>query len=217
MRPLMAASGHTFVAPTYTGLGERAHLASPEIGLETHITDLLEVLRYEDLRDVVVLAHSYGGMVATGVVDRAAERIARLIYLDAFVPRDGQSLADIVPAAQRERMRATAAAGDGWRIPPNPSPDDTAAGDVAWVAERRLAHPLKCFEQPLRLLNGEPALPRSYIRAVRHASEAFDAAVERARAEPGWRAYEIASTHSPNVTAPQELMMLLNRILEVEA
>ena len=79
MRPLMAASGHTFVAPTYTGLGERAHLATPAVDLSTHIDDLLQVLHYEDLHDVVLLAHSYGGMVATGVVDRAPDRIAQLI------------------------------------------------------------------------------------------------------------------------------------------
>jgi len=213
MRPLMADSGHLFVAPTYTGLGERSHLATPSIDLETHVTDLLEVLHYEGLRDVVLLAHSYGGMVATGVVDRAAERIAQLIYLDAFVPRDGQSLADLVPAAQRERMRTSAAQGDGWRVSPNPTPVDTASEDMAWIAERRLPHPLKCFEQPLRLQHGEPTLPRSYIRAVHHANDAFDGFAERARSEPGWRYLEIEATHSPNVTAPRELMLLLDRIV----
>ncbi|MGA2395545.1 MAG: alpha/beta fold hydrolase [Candidatus Lustribacter sp.] len=212
MRPLMAAAGHTFVAPTCTGLGERAHLATPAIDLETHVGDLLAVLHYEDLHDVVLVAHSYGGMVATGVADRAAERIAQLIYLDAFVPRDGQSLADLVPAAQRERMRAAAAQGDGWRVPPNPTPADTSPEDATWIADRRLPQPLKCFEQPLRLHHGEPVLPRAYIRAVRYPSVTFDRCAERARSERGWRSFEIDATHSPNVTAPRELMALLDRV-----
>src|SRR5512135_2237848 len=95
MRPLMAKSGHIFFAPTYTGLGERAHLANPSIDLDTHIEDILNVIRYEDLRDIVLVGHSYGGMVATGVADRARDRISQLIYIDAFVPDDGQSLLDL--------------------------------------------------------------------------------------------------------------------------
>jgi len=90
MHPLMAARGHRLVTPSYTGLGEREHLASPSIDLETHIEDILNVIHYEDLREVVLIGHSYGGMVATGVADRAREAIAQLIYLDAFVPEDGQ-------------------------------------------------------------------------------------------------------------------------------
>src|ERR1700724_4250982 len=98
MRPLLRAAGHELLTPTYTGLGERAHLANPAIDLETHIRDVLGVLEFEDLRDVVLLGHSYGGMVATGVADRARDRVAKLIYLDAFVPQDGQSMLDLLPA-----------------------------------------------------------------------------------------------------------------------
>lgn len=213
MRPLMAASHHAFVAPTYTGLGERAHLATPAVDLSTHVEDLLQVLRYEDLRDVVLLAHSYGGMVATGVVDCAPDRIAQLIYLDAFVPRDGQRQVDLVPPEQHARMRAAAAQGDGWRVPPYPSPADTPPEDLAWIAERRVPHPLKCFEQPLVLQRGEPTVPRTYIRAVRNQSGPFAPFGERARSEPGWRYDEIDASHSPNVTAPRELMSVLDRAL----
>jgi hypothetical protein len=84
---------------------------------------------------------------------------------------------------------------------------------VAWIAERRLPHPLKCFEQPLHLRNGDQVLPRTYIRAVRYPSVTFDGFAARARSEPGWRSFEIAATHSPNVTAPQELMLLLDRVV----
>ena len=118
MRPLMTAAGHEFFAPTYTGLGERAHLASPDNDLETHIQDVLGVLTFEDLRNVVLLGHSYGGMVATGVADRAPERLAQLIYLDAFVPDDGEALAGFWPEAERRRRLDGVKAGDGWRVEP---------------------------------------------------------------------------------------------------
>ena len=104
MHPLMAAAGHRLVTPTYTGLGERAHLANPSIDLETHIEDILNVIKYEDLRDIVLVGHSYGGMVATGVADRARDRVTQLIYIDAFVPADGQSLLDL-NEAERPRMQ----------------------------------------------------------------------------------------------------------------
>jgi len=123
----MAAAGHAFFAPTYTGLGERAHLARPENDLETHIQDVLGVLKCEELRNVVLIGHSYGGMVATGVADRAAERVAQVIYLDAFVPEDGQSLFDLVPGEHRQRQLESVKAVDSWRAAPNPVPPVTSA------------------------------------------------------------------------------------------
>jgi pimeloyl-ACP methyl ester carboxylesterase len=213
MRPLMARSGHSFFTPTYTGLGERAHLANPSIDLETHIEDVLGVLEFEDLRDVVLLGHSYGGMVATGVADRARPRIAHLIYLDAFVPKDGESLFDLVPEEQRQRQQASAAAGDGWRIAPNPTPDDTAAEDQAWIANKRLPHPLKCMETRLKLRSGPLTLPRSYIVATRNRHGPFGQFAALARTTPGWTCDEIDASHSPNVTAPEALMALIDRII----
>jgi pimeloyl-ACP methyl ester carboxylesterase len=214
MRPLMASSGHTFFTPTYTGLGERAHLANPAIDLDTHIDDVLGVLQFEDLRDVVLLGHSYGGMVATGVADRARERIAHLIYLDAFVPKDGQSLFDLVPEAQSRRQRESAAAGDGWRVAPNPTPEDTSAEDRAWVADKRLPHPLRCMDRPLKLRHGPLTLPRSYIVATRNTQGPFAPFAAQARREPGWACYEIDASHSPNITAPGPLMTLLDRVMQ---
>jgi pimeloyl-ACP methyl ester carboxylesterase len=213
MRPLMVTSGHVFVTPTYTGLGEHANLASPSVDLDTHIDDILRVLHYEDLHDVALLGHSYGGMVATGVADRAASRIAHVIYLDAFVPTHGQSLSDLVSAEQRENTRVNVANGDGWRVPPNPSPEDTSPEDLAWIAERRILQPVKCFEQPLMLQHGDLSLPRSYIRATRNAGGPFGKFADRARSEPGWRYYEIDASHSPNVTAPEALMKVLNVVI----
>ena len=137
MHPLMQAAGHRLITPTYTGLGERAHLAHPGIDLDSHIEDMLNVITYEDLHDIVLVGHSYGGMVATGVADRARDKVTQLIYIDAFVPADGQSLLDLNEAA-RPRMQELAKAGDGWRVPPNPTPPDTSPADVEWLGARRV-------------------------------------------------------------------------------
>jgi pimeloyl-ACP methyl ester carboxylesterase len=159
MRPLMRAAGHEFWTPTYTGVGERAHLANADIELDTHIQDVVGVLEYEDLRDVVLIGHSYGGMVARGVADRARERIRQLIYLDAFVPENGKSLLDYV-GEHGKKMRQAAA--DGWRVPANPMPPDTAPADVAWASPNRMPQPIKTIATPMRLA-GNYAPPRAYI------------------------------------------------------
>jgi pimeloyl-ACP methyl ester carboxylesterase len=160
----------------------------------------------------VLLGHSYGGMVATGVADRVRDRIGQLIYLDAFVPRDGQSLLDLNEPA-RQPMRDRAKSGDGWRVPPNPTPPDTSLDDLAWLSERRVEMPIKCFEQGLRL-GRDPAVPRSYIYATRITpADTFGPFAARAKTEPGWRYHEIDASHSPNVTAPEALMDLLAKIV----
>jgi len=211
MHPLMRSRGHRLVTPTYTGLGERAHLAHPGIDLDAHIDDMLAVLHYEDLTDVVLVGHSYGGMVATGVADRAPARIARLVYLDAFMPRNGEALFDLVSAEARAGMRKAAnEAGDGWRIPPNPLPPDTDQTDVSWIMPRRVMQPRKTFEQPVRLAGAGERLPRIYIYCTRPSpGDVFRQFAERARSDPRWRSHEIDASHSPHVTAPAVLADLL--------
>ncbi len=213
VRALMRNSGHEIFTPTYTGLGERAHQASPAVDLETHIGDMLAVLHYEDLRDVVLVGHSYGGMVATGVADRAVERTARVIYVDAFVPGNGQSLFDLLPArAREERQEAARAQGDGWLIPPIPPPADTSPADIAWITARRRWHPMGTFTQPLVLKNPNPVVPRSYIYCTRTTPEdRFGPFARRAKSERGWTYFEIDASHSPNVTAPEALVRLFEQ------
>jgi pimeloyl-ACP methyl ester carboxylesterase len=211
MHPLMNKAGHRLVTPTYTGLGERAHLAHPAIDLETHITDMLQVIKYEDLRDFVLIGHSYGGMVATGVADRARDKVKQLIYIDAFVPQDGQSLLDLNEPA-RSRMQEAARSGDGWRVPPNPTPADTSPDDVAWLNERRVNMPIQCFEQKSKL-SAPLTLPRSYIYATRITpADTFGPFAKMTRSDSAWRYYEIDASHSPNVTAPEALMAMLEKI-----
>ncbi|MDP2329503.1 MAG: alpha/beta hydrolase [Reyranella sp.] len=215
MRPRLRAAGHDFFSPTYTGLGERAHLARPEIDLSTHIQDVLAVLEMEDLTDVTLLGHSYGGMVATGVADKAHARIARVVYIDAFAPKDGQSLFDLVGPKAEGNMRAGAAKdGDGWRLPVNPMPPDTAPEDVAWASPRRRPQPIRTFEQKLQLDSKEPPPPRHYIYATRNGpGDPFRQFSERAKSEPGWKSYEIDASHNPHITCPDVLMALLTRIM----
>jgi pimeloyl-ACP methyl ester carboxylesterase len=214
MHPLMAAAGHRLVTPTYTGLGERAHLANPSIDLETHIEDILNVIHYEDLRDIVLVGHSYGGMVATGVADRKRDIVRQLIYVDAFVPEDGQSLFDLNKMAAQK----LADSGDGWRVPPNPTPSDTSPADVEWLTGRRIDMPIKCLETKLKLQGGALTLPRSYIYAKRITpADTFGPFARMAKADPGWRYHEIDASHAPNVTAPEALMALLAEIVAERA
>lgn len=210
MYPLLQEKGHSLIVPTYTGSGERAHLGSASIGLGSHVQDILMVLQFEDLRDVVLVGHSYGGMVATGVADGAAERIAKLVYLDAFAPQHGQRVFDFYPEGEEERRRASAI--DGWKMPPSPLPPDTPSTDIEWMTPRRVPHPLASFQEQLVLQNGEPAMPRSYIYAQRHIpGDPFRRFLDRAKRE-GWQTFEMDASHSPHVTAPEELADILDRI-----
>lgn len=210
MHPLLAGRGHMLVTPTHTGVGERAHLAHPDIDLETHIADILGVLESEDLRDVILIGHSYGGMVATGVADRVRGRVAKLVYIDAFAPRDGDSVFSLTPG--REEIMGAAAKKNGGFIPPNPMPADTSESDKSWAEPRRRPQPLKTFSQPLRLLHGEPTLPRHYIYCKRcPPDDRFRKFYERGKRE-GWDTYEIDSSHNPHITTPDALAQLLHEI-----
>jgi pimeloyl-ACP methyl ester carboxylesterase len=214
VRPLLRAAGHDVYTPTYTGLGERAHLVSRAINLDTHIADVLAVLEAEDLTNIVLLGHSYGGMVATGVADRAAARIAKIIYLDAFVPQNGQSLFDLLPATQRAtRAEDARVNGDGWLLAPNPSPPDTSPEDLAWITPRRRWQPIGCFSQRLLLEGRSAHLPRAYIYCTRTPpDDPFGQFSRRFRGDAAWQHFEMDASHSPNVTAPEALAQLIDRI-----
>jgi hypothetical protein len=137
-----------------------------------------------------------------------------VIYLDAFVPRDGQSLFDLNEPG-RGPMNSAAKAGDGWRIPPNPSPPDMSQADLDWQAPRRVHMPIKCFESRIKLPHGETSLPRSYIYCSRKqaGSDPFAQFAKRLKSDAGWRYFEMDASHSPNVTAPKELMAVLEKIV----
>lgn len=202
---LLAARGHRVRRVALTGLGERVHLASPEIGLSTHILDVVNLLVWDDLRDVVLVGHSYGGMVITGAADRVPGRMRRLVYVDAFVPENGESVMDICQPPMADMVRRSIR--DGLIVPPwtrqgQPPPTDTA-------------QPLKTFTEKL-VLTDEPALrriPATYILTVApgKAEDDFDPFAARAR-KRGWPVFRMTADHVPERSAPQELVGLLRGI-----
>ena len=208
MRPLMRSAGHQFFVPAYTGLGERAHAASPAVSLDTHIADVVGVIEMEDLRDVVLVGHSYGGMVATGVAAAARDRIRHLVYLDAFVPDPGQSLLDLQKPDHTTRVIAAAVShGQGWRVPPQAPPPDTSPEDLAWMLPRRMPQPLLTFTTPLSAGLVPYDGPRTYIFCSRVGpADSFRQFAERARSTPGWRYVELDASHNPHITIPHGLM-----------
>ncbi len=217
--PLLRQAGQEVHAVTLTGLGERAHLASPAVGLETHITDVCNVLFYEDLRDVVLVGHSYGGMVITGVADRVPERLAQLVYLDAFVPSDGECLAGPPGSPRREEIEERARReGDGWRIPPGAMQSDDPPEIVAWAGPRRNPQPLRTFTEPVRLSRGETTLPRAYVYCAR-GKEPGSPLAQRARKlqdDPRWRYFELPCGHNLHYSAPRETVAILLKLAGVE-
>src|SRR5688572_1387915 len=211
MRPLMRDAGHDFFTPSYTGLGERAHLAACGVDLQTHIADVLGTLTFENLCDVILIGHSYGGVVATGVAAAAPERIRTLVYLDAFVPRSGQCVLDLLPARTRETMAHLTPARDGGIfVPPAPLPPDTAPEDVAWATPLRRPQPIETVRQVLEF--DEARLPRrAYIYCTRTApGDPFRPSAERARRE-GWAYFELDASHNPHITVPAQLLEILEK------
>jgi pimeloyl-ACP methyl ester carboxylesterase len=153
---LLQQAGHEVYAPTLTGLSERSHLAGPHVDLDLHVQDIAAVLHYEDLRDVILVGHSYGGMVITGVGGRTADRIGKLVYLDAANPKNGQSLVDVAgPMMAMARLGGQVIDGVEMVLLPAPQAGAfygvTDPADLAWMDDRLTAHPWRCFEQKLEV------------------------------------------------------------------
>ena len=214
---LLRAEGHEVYAPTLTGLGERTHLLRPEIDLDLHIRDVVAVLHYEDLRDVILVGHSYGGMVITGVADRASDRIGRLVFLDAANPVNGQSLVD-VSGPIIESTRPAGRVIDGTEVVLLPSAIEgsfygvTDARDVAWMNERLSGHPWKCFEQRLRLTNEAAlwAIPQYHIVCTSTLATRDRVLMEKARADG--RLWAIDTGHDLMITEPRAVADALLQI-----
>jgi len=202
--PILEARGWKVYRPSLPGLGEHYHLATPNIGLEDHITDIVNLILFEDLHDVILLGHSYGGMVITGVADRIPERIARLVYLDAFVPNDGESLVSLRGpglAAKIDQMAKNGFLVPNWVAPDKPFPKD-------------VPHPVKTTTDSIVLKNQAAAakIPATYILTVdpgkQPADDDFFAASERARAR-GWPVIIMAGDHVVNWRQPEALAKLI--------
>jgi pimeloyl-ACP methyl ester carboxylesterase len=205
--------GHTVISATLTGLGERAHLLGPEVGLSTHVADIVGLLHYRDLKRVVLVGHSYGGTVITAVADKAASRIRCLVYLDASVPQDGQANNDVLGPERAAQIRQLADAnGYGWRVPAPSTFASTLEDPMrSWVEQRLTPHPLRSLEEPVRLASqAATELPRAFLRSSIE-SPLYTRLLERGRAA-GWHCADIAGGHYPMLTHPQAVAAALTTI-----
>jgi pimeloyl-ACP methyl ester carboxylesterase len=207
---LLRDSAQDVYTPTLTGLGERAHLARPDVDLETHIQDVVAVLESEELRGVTLVGHSYAGMVITGAAARLSGRIAHMVYLDAFVPETGKAAFDYLGERGGMLRQLVASQGEGWKIPPLP-PERfgvSSQRDTEWLNKHLTPQPLKTFEQPLPAAGGEK-LKRTYVYCSKPATGTFDQFAERLRDDRKWTFHDVKTGHDAMVTAPGEIAKIL--------
>jgi pimeloyl-ACP methyl ester carboxylesterase len=207
--PLLSAAGHQVYTPTLTGLGERSHLLAPEIDLNTHINDVSAVLEYEDLSNVVLVGHSSGGMVISGVAQESHARLLGLVYLDAFLPEDGKALADYAPVPPPRN--------DGWRVAPVNAPNQWGVTDeteVAWMAARIGDAPLAPFTQPVQLpVDYRDSLSHTFIQCTQ---APFFAEAGRRAQQMGFHYHQmLLAGHMAMITQPGVLAEILLEVLQV--
>ena len=203
---LLRKRGYDVYAPTLTGIAERSHVPPENVGLDTHIEDVAGLLRYEDLTDVLLVGHSYGGMVITGAADREPGRVKGMIYFDAFLPESGQALIDIVPPAQREAQIRNAEAFDGGKSIPRPTagnpPPDPAF--TAKYAHLFVPQPFRTMSEPWVSVRENPTWPpRHYILCAEYKTSTFQTIAPKVRNAPGWTYSELPALHDVVRTDPQ--------------
>jgi pimeloyl-ACP methyl ester carboxylesterase len=210
VRTELQAEGHAVFTPTLTGVGERSHLISPQITLDTHVADIVNLLRWEELTDVVLCGHSYAGCVITGVADRVPERLRALVYLDAFILENGQSLHDTLPREVAEsQVRGAAETGDGWRVPPITAEFFRVnLTDRAWVDRQCTAQPLATFQQRLRVNGTFPAAKCTHILATGYEHSPFPPFHEIAKRK-SWKTLTVDCGHDVMLDKPAELVAML--------
>jgi pimeloyl-ACP methyl ester carboxylesterase len=213
VRGPLRQAGHEVFTPSLTGIGERVHLTSPQVCLTTHVTDVVNTILYEDLRGIVLLGFSYGGFVVTGALQHVGDRVRHLVYLDAFVPGDGDRV-DTLTGGAVGRGRGVIELGGDWLVPPIPREFDDPA-EAAWADARRTPQPAGCFTEPVQLVRPLEDYPftRTYIKATAEprpqAGGPFWAAADRARDSPAWRYREIATNHMIPSNRPDDLARML--------
>jgi len=209
VRPLL--KGHDVFTPSLTGLGERTHLARPDINLDTHIADVVSLLEMEDLRDVILVGHSYGGMVVTGAADRAHERIQRLVYLDAFVPENGKCLLDYVVPERAARMREEGEKAGSVTPPPLSLWGITKQEHIEFIKPREARHPFGTMVQKIRLQGNTDRLPKTFIYCSSPATGSFDQFAANYRYAPSWKFYELATGHDAMILMPERTAELFQK------
>ena len=209
--PALRRAGHEVYAPSLTGMGERKHLARPDINLNTHIQDVVALLEMEDLEDVILLGHSYGGMVVTGAADRMSNRIRKLIYLDAFVPEDGKCLLDYAVPERAARMKEEGEKTGFVTPPPMSLWGLTKPEHLEFVGPREVKHPYKTMSQPIRIANEEKLakLPKTFIFCSSPATGSFDQFAAKYRNDPAWRFHELKTGHDAMLLVPDQVIAIL--------
>lgn len=221
VRPLLEDDGWSIDSPSLTGSGEKAHLASPQISLSTHVQDVVDLIVSKDLTDVTLCGHSSAGMVITGVAEAIPERLRTLVYLDALIPRNGESMCDILGPEMTGAMRQhTDERGEGWLVPAsdfNATADFgvTDPVDAAWVQQNLTGHPIKAFADPLRLTTGTgPVASKIIVRCTEHRLRPhLDRAMVLFEGRPGWTVYRWPSAHDVMITEPERVRDLFSTLL----
>jgi pimeloyl-ACP methyl ester carboxylesterase len=210
VRKALLAQGHDVFTPTLTGVGERSHLTSPQVTLDTHIADVVNLVRWEELDDIVLCGHSYGGCVVTGAADRLTDRLRALVYLDAFILEDGQGLHDVVPQALRDaQVQAANATGQGWQVPPISAEFFRVnTADRTWVDRQCTPQPLATFQQRVRLTNRVPAEKCTHVLATGYEHSPFPPFHESAKRR-GWKTLTVDCGHDVMLDRPAEIVEIL--------
>jgi pimeloyl-ACP methyl ester carboxylesterase len=212
VRKALETADHDVFTPTLTGVGERSHLLSREVNLETHIQDVLNLIKWEELTDIVLCGHSYGGCVVSGVADRIPDRIRSLVYLDAFVLEDGENQMQHLPPALAERILEGAKnVGEGWKVPHIPAAVfNVNAADREWVDWQCTMHPLAAMEERLRVTGGREKIRNiSFILATGwDGLSPFPPFHERAKAR-GWKTRTVPCGHDVMLDLPERLTAIL--------
>jgi pimeloyl-ACP methyl ester carboxylesterase len=219
VQPALVRLGHVAHAVTLTGVGERAHLLSKAITLETHIADVAGLIDAEELQDVVLVVHSYAGMIGTAIADRMPRRIKHLVYLDAAIPEPGESWsARHTPATRDGRINAAKASQHYTLPPPDPAIFGLSGDDHAWVARRQTPHPAEPYTHPLAFsIERVASVPRTFIDCTRPPLATIDSIRQRVRDPLFWggawqrggRVVEMQTGHDPMVSAPEDLVRIL--------
>ena len=207
---LLEAKGHKVFTPTLTGLGERSHLLRAGINVSTHVTDVVNLLKWEGLSSVVLCGHSYGGLVVSGVAEQAAAAIGSIVFLDAFVPENGDSMAALTSQAVRDNLKIAVDRGDLGVPPRSAAAFLVNKKDQAWVDAMCVPQPIGTMTEVMSLSGArERIAKKSYIRAAAYPNPGFDTAFARVKADKSWRTYEVPCGHDVMVDMPERLAYIL--------
>lgn len=207
---LLQRGGHNVFTPTLTGLADRSHLLRSDINLDTHIADIVNLVRWENLDSIVLAGHSYGGFPVSGAIEQIFDRVASVVFVDAFLPEDGQRTLDLASDFARKAMLEAIAKGENANPAPAAAQFAVNERDRAWVDAMLTPQPLGVSTQPIKLSGlRERVAKKSYIRATKYPQPRFDAYHRAKAADPSWRAYEVPCGHDVMIDMPARLAEIL--------